>query len=60
MKRVCYKTKDAIVNIIADEFIRVRDDLDNTPKEHSLRERNYGRYQAMMDLMYKLEIYEEE
>lgn len=60
MKRRCSQSKEEIVNILAEEFYRVRDDLDNTLTENKvLYQRNYGRYQAMMDLMSRIHIYEE-
>lgn len=59
MKRTCRKSKEEIINILAEEFYRVQRDLDNTlPENKVLYDRNYGRYQAMMDLMSKVEIYE--
>ena len=55
MKHKCPQSKQEIVDILADEFNRVRHELDsrNTPE-------NYGRYQAMMDLLQKITIYEDE
>lgn len=55
MKYRCPQKKQEIVDILANEFRRVSDDLDrrHTPE-------NYGRYQAMMDLLQKITIYEDE
>lgn len=54
-KYTCKQSKDEIITILAEEFKRVTHDLDsrNTPE-------NYGRYQAMMDLLQKVKIYENE
>ena len=55
MRYRCPQKKEELVNIIANEFERVKNDLDshNTPE-------NYGRYQAMMDLLQKIHIFEED
>ena len=59
-KYTCEKTKDEIIDIIADEFEKVNKDYDdamqNDNEKH--KERNQGRYVAMFDLLHRLEIYE--
>lgn len=59
-KYTCSKTKDEILEIIADEFRKVNKDYDNAMQNDNekLKERNQGRYMAMFDLLYRLEIYE--
>lgn len=59
-KYACEKTKDEILDIIADEFDKINKDYDNAMQNDNekLKERNQGRYAAMFDLLYKLEIYE--
>lgn len=61
-KYICEKTKDEILDIIADEFDKVNRDYDNAMQNDNdkLKERNQGRYVAMFDLLHKLEIYEKE
>lgn len=56
----CEKTKDEILEIIADEFDKVNKDYDNAMQNDNekLKERNRGRYVAMFDLLHRLEIYE--
>jgi hypothetical protein len=56
----CEKTKDEILDIIADEFDKINKDYDNAMQNDNekLKERNQGRYVAMFDLLHKLEIYE--
>ena len=58
----CEKTKDEILDIIADEFDKINKDYDNAMQNDNekLKERNQGRYVAMFDLLHKLEIYERE
>lgn len=58
----CSKTKDEVLEIIADEFERVNKDYDNAIQNNNekLKERNQGRYVAMFDLLHRLEIYEKE
>lgn len=59
-KYTCSKTKDEILEIIAEEFRKVNKDYDDAMQNDNekLKERNQGRYAAMFDLLYKLEIYE--
>lgn len=59
-KYICEKTKDEILDIIADEFDKVNRDYDNAMQNDNekLKERNQGRYVAMFDLLNRLEIYE--
>lgn len=59
-KYVCSKTKDEILKIIAEEFIKVNRDYDNSMQNsnEALKIRNQSRYSAMFDLLYKLEIHE--
>lgn len=59
-KYTCSKTKDEILKIIAEEFIKVNRDYDNSMQNNNeaLKIRNQGRYSAMFDLLYKLEIHE--
>lgn len=59
-KYTCSKTKDEILEIIADEFDKVNRDYDNAMQNDNekLKERNQGRYVAMFDLLHRLEIYE--
>lgn len=59
-KYICEKTKDEIIEIIADEFDKVNKDYDNAMQNDNekLKERNHGRYVAMFDLLHRLEIYE--
>ena len=61
-KYTCSKTKDEILEIIAEEFRKVNKDYDNAMQNDNekLKERNQGRYVAMFDLLHKLEIYEKE
>lgn len=61
-KYICEKTKNEIIDIIADEFEKVNKDYDNAMQNDNekLKERNQGRYVAMFDLLHKLEIYEKE
>ena len=61
-KYTCKKTKDEILEIIADEFDKVNRDYDNAIQNDNdkLKERNLGRYVAMFDLLHRLEIYEKE
>lgn len=58
----CEKTKDEILEIIAEEFRKVNKDYDNAMQNDNekLKERNQGRYVAMFDLLHRLEIYEKE
>ena len=58
-KYTCSKTKDEIIEIIADEFEKVNRDYDNAMQNDNkkLKERNHGRYVAMFDLLDRLEIY---
>ena len=58
----CEKTKDEILDIIADEFDKINKDYDNVMQNDNekLKERNQGRYVAMFDLLHRLEIYEKE
>ena len=58
-KYTCSKTKDEILDIIADEFDKINKDYDNAMQNDNdkLKERNQGRYVAMFDL---LQIYEKE
>ena len=59
-KYICEKTKDEIIEIIADEFDKVNKDYDNAMQNDNekLKVRNHGRYVAMFDLLHRLEIYE--
>lgn len=59
-KYTCSKTKDEILEIIAEEFRKVNKDYDDAMQNDNdkLKERNQGRYVAMFDLLHKLEIYE--
>lgn len=59
-KYICEKTKDEIIEIIADEFDKVNKDYDNAMQNDNEKpkERNHGRYVAMFDLLHRLEIYE--
>lgn len=59
-KYICEKTKDEIIEIIADEFDKVNKDYVNAMQNDNekLKERNQGRYVAMFDLLHRLEIYE--
>ena len=59
-KYICEKTKDEIIEIIADEFDKVNKDYDNAMQNDNekLKERIQGRYVAMFDLLHMLEIYE--
>ena len=59
-KYTCEKTKDEIIDIIADEFEQVNKDYDDAMQNDNekLKERNQGRYVAMFDLLHRLEIYE--
>lgn len=50
----CSKSKDEILTIIVDHFEDIHEDLDTCYSNE-----NHGRYSAMIDLLYKLEIYEE-
>lgn len=61
-KYTCSKTKDEILEIIAEEFGKVNKDYDDAMQNDNdkLKERNQGRYVAMFDLLHKLEIYERE
>lgn len=61
-KYTCGKTKDEILEIIAEEFRKVNKDYDDAMQNDNdkLKERNQGRYVAMFDLLYKLEIYKKE
>lgn len=61
-KYTCSKTKDKILEIIAEEFRKVNKDYDDAMQNDNdkLKERNQGRYVAMFDLLHKLEIYEKE
>ena len=56
----CEKTKDEILEIIVEEFRKVNKDYEDAMQNdnNKLKERNYGRYVAMFDLLHKLEIYE--
>ena len=56
----CEKTKNEILEIIAEEFRKVNKDYDDAMQNDNekLKERNQGRYVAMFDLFHKLEIYE--
>lgn len=58
----CSKTKDEILEIIADEFEKVNKDYDNAMQNDNekLKERNQGRYVAMFDLLHRLGVYEKE
>ena len=58
-KYTCSKTKDEILEIIAEEFRKVNKDYDDAMQNDNdkLKERNQGRYVAMFDLLHKLEIY---
>lgn len=57
---ICEKTKDEIIEIIADEFDKVNRDYDNAMQNDNekIKDRNQGRYVAMFDLLHRLEIYE--
>ena len=59
-KYTCKKTKDEILEIIVEEFEKVNKDYDDALQNSNerLKERNHGRYVAMFDLLYRLEIYE--
>ena len=48
----CEKTKDEILDIIADEFDKINKDYDNAMQNDNdkLKERNQGRYVAKLDL----------
>ena len=61
-KYTCSKTKDEILEIIANEFEKVNRDYDDAMQidNERLRERNQGRYVAMFDLLHRLEVYEKE
>ena len=61
-KYICSKTKDEILDIIADEFDKINKDYDDAMRNDNdkLKERNQGRYVAMFDLLHKLEIYKKE
>lgn len=59
MTRKCTQKKDEIVNILADEFNRVKNDLDNSIPNSEQYKINYGRYLAMIDLLGKIKIYED-
>ena len=61
-KYTCSKTKDEILEIIAEEFRKVNKDYDDAMQNDNdkLKERNQGRCVAMFDLLHKLEIYEKE
>lgn len=56
----CEKTKNEILEIIAEEFRKVNKDYGDAMQNDNekLKERNQGRYVAMFDLLHKLEIYE--
>lgn len=56
----CKKTKNEILEIIAEEFRKVNKDYEDAMQNDNekLKERNQGRYVAMFDLLHKLEIYE--
>lgn len=58
--RTCSKTKDEILEIIAEELKKVNRDYDDAMQNSNekLKVRNQGRYAAMFDLLHKLEIYE--
>ena len=58
----CKKTKNEILEIIAEEFRKVNKDYDDAMQNDNekLKERNQGRYVAMFDLLHRLEIYEKE
>lgn len=60
-KCICRKTKDEIIAIITEEFVKANADYDDAMKNGNemLKERNEGRYVAMFDLLHRLEIYEE-
>lgn len=63
MKYVCKQKKEEIVNILIDEFKKIQRDLDNARENNwpqNLQDRNFGRYVAMMDLLQKIQIFEEE
>lgn len=62
VKYKCSKTKDEILEIIAEEFRKANRDYDNAMQNDNdkLKERNQGRYVAMFDLLHRLEIYEKE
>lgn len=49
----CEKTKNEILDIIADEFEKVNKDYDNAMQNDNekLKERNQGRCVAMFDLV---------
>ena len=59
-KYTCSKSKEEIIDIIADEFEKVNKDYDDAMQNDNekLKERNQGRYVAMFDLLHRLEIYE--
>ena len=59
MTRKCTQKKDEIVNILADEFNRVKNDLDTSIPNSEQYQINYGRYLAMIDLLSKIKIYED-
>lgn len=61
-KYTCSKTKDEILEIIAEEFGKANKDYDDAMQNDNdkLKERNQGRYVAMFDLLHRLEIYEKE
>ena len=61
-KYTCNKTKNEILEIIAEEFKKVNRDYDDAMQNNNekLKARNQGRYAAMFDLLHELEIYEKE
>lgn len=63
MKYVCKMKKEDIVKVLVEEFEKVSKDLDNARENNwtiELQERNFGRYVAMVDLLQKIKIYEEQ
>lgn len=55
MKYTTKTKKEEILNIIINEFERVKKDLKTETSDF-----NYGRYEAIMDILQKVEIYEKE
>lgn len=57
-KYTCNKTKDEILEIIAEELKKVNRNYDDAMQNSNekLKVRNQGRYAAMFDLLHKLEI----
>ena len=55
MKYKCEKSKEEILSAIVKRF-----DIVNANLNNEWTEKNYGEYQAMIDLLNKIKIYEEE